>query len=130
MSKRISTRAGGKKRGAVIRNTLAVKPLGIKNNRYELDARAAMLAMKHNVQNEQHLIDLYVLADICDRLSGERYIKVHVASVKSLIEKVHKTDKVCHFDYVAMEPSADVLLEFFRHAKNADIARVCLEAAK
>lgn len=118
-----------RKRGKTIKHRLALKPLGVKNTNYELSARAALLAMKHNVHTQQHLIDLYVLADITERLSCERYIKVHAASVKNLIEKAYQTEQVGHFDYVAMEPSADVLLDFFGKAKNADIARVCLEAA-
>lgn len=129
---RAERRAKNRKRspGARIKNALALKPLCFKNTKYELDARAALVAIKHNVFNQQHLVDLYVLADICERLSDERYIRVHSSSVKALVEKAHDTEHVGHFDYVAIEPSADVLLGFFRNAKNADIARVCLEAAK
>lgn len=119
-----------RKQGRKIKNNLALKPLGVKNTRYELDARAALLAMKHNVQTQQHLVDLYVLADICERMSDERYIKVHSASVKNLIEQVYATEHVGHMEYTAMEPSADILLGFFAKQKNSDIARVCLEAVR
>lgn len=119
-----------RKSGAKFKHKLAVKPLGFKNTKYELDAHAALVAIKHNVFTQQHLVDLFVLADICERLTDERYIRVHSASVKRLIEAAYETDHVGHFDYVAIEPSADVLLGYFRNAKNADIARVCLEAAK
>ena len=119
-----------RKTGARIKHRMALKPLGFKNTKYELDARAALVAMKHNVFTQQHLVDLYVLADICERLSDERYIKVHAASVKNIIEQAHQTEVVMRLDYLAMEPSADVLLQFFQGAKNADIARACLEGAR
>lgn len=119
-----------KKRGKKIKNRLALQPLGVKNTKYELDARAALLAIKHNVFQEQHLVDLYVLADICERMTDERYIKVHSTSVKNLIELAYQNGRVGHMEYASMEPSSDVLLGFFKGAKNADIARACMEAAK
>ena len=119
-----------KKTGKRIKHKLALKPLGVKNTRYELDARAALLAMKHGVQNQQHLVDLYVLAEITEKLSDEKHIKVHAASVKNIIEQAHQTGVVMRLDYLAIEPSADVLLDCFRNARNADIARVCLESAR
>jgi hypothetical protein len=118
-----------RKTGKKIRQNLALKPLGFKSHKYEISARAALLAIKHHVHTEQHLIDLFVLADISELLSAERYIRVHAASVKNLIEQAHQTGRVGHLEYAAMEPSADVLLGFFAGQKNGDIARVCLEAA-
>ena len=72
---------------------------------------------------------MYVLAEITERMSNEHYIKVHSASVKNLIERAHQTGRIERLEYAAMEPSADVLLQVFRGAKNADIARTCLEMA-
>jgi len=43
----------GKKSGARIKNRVAVIPLGMKRSKYEISARSALLAMKHNVHNEQ-----------------------------------------------------------------------------
>lgn len=119
-----------KKRGKTIKHRLTLKPLGFKSTKYEMDARAALVAIERNVFNQQHLVDLYVLAEITEKLSDEHYIKVHAASVKNLIEQAHQNDRVARLEYAAIEPSADVLLQVFRSAKNADIARICLEAGK
>lgn len=119
-----------RKRGRTINHRVTLKPLGMKDPRYERKARAALVAIQHNVFLEKHLVDLYVLADICQRLSDERYIKVHSASVKNLIEQAYKAGRVERLEYAAIEPSADVLLQFFAVQKNLDIARVSLNAAK
>jgi len=58
-----------KKRGKHIRQSGCVIPLGIKRTTYEINARAAMLAIERRVCNEQHLIDIWVLADLCERLN-------------------------------------------------------------
>lgn len=115
--------------GARINHALALKPLGMKDTKYELDARTALVALKHNVHNQQHLVDLYVLAEITEKLSAERYIKVHADSVRRLVNKAHEDGRLERMDYLAIETSADMLIGSFRAAKNADVARVCLEAA-
>lgn len=119
-----------KKRGKKIRHNVAVQPLGVKSTKYELSARAALLAIERGAHNEQHLVDLYVLAKICEKLTEELHIHVHAASVKSLVQQAHQTGRISRLEYAALEPSANALLECFRSAKNTDIVRVCMEAAK
>lgn len=120
-----------KKRGKKINHTVAVVPLGIKRNTYELAARAALLAIKRNAYNDQHMADLAVLAVLSERLSNERYILVHSASVKRSIEKIWQDGMgfVPRFDYVALESSADLLLGFLSKQKNLDIAQACIQSA-
>jgi hypothetical protein len=119
-----------KKRGKKIKHQMAVQPFGVKNTKYELSARAAMLAIERGAHNEQHLVDIYVLAEIASKLSAERHIQIHAASVRNLIEQAHQSGRMSRLEYAALEPSANALLECFRAAKNTDIVRVCMEAHK
>lgn len=58
-----------RKSGANIKQKDCVIPLGIKRNKYELNARAAILAIERRSCNEQHLVDIWVLADLCERMN-------------------------------------------------------------
>jgi len=109
---------------------LAVLPLGIKRSRYELDARAALLALMHNTAKEQHLIDLYCLAKLCEAVSKEPHIKAHVGSIERLCEEIYHADyKVTALQYVAIAASTDMLIDFFNKQPNALIARTALYLA-
>lgn len=122
-------RKPGKKRGNRIRNTLALRPLGVKSNRYEIQARASLLAIKRGIVNMDHMTNLFVLADLSHRIGGEAHIDVHAATIKRLCDQVHDAGYVCDdLTYCALESSAGVLLEFIHAQKNIDIARHALEA--
>jgi hypothetical protein len=108
---------------------LAVVPRGAKRNRYEIDARAALLAMENDCANQQHLVDLYCLAKLCDELSPPlmMHIKQHCASVRRLCDEIHEAEYICTgLRYAAMQSSANLLLDWFHLQPNASIARIAL----
>jgi len=109
----------------------------MKRNRYALDAHAALLAPEHNVAQQSHLADLYVLAELCDALycaaerrdamTGEVHIKQHCDSVRRLCNEIHDADYACTpLRYAAMEASANLLLGWFERQPNAVIARTAI----
>lgn len=103
-----------KKRGARINQSAATLPLGIKRTKYEFDARAAMLAIERGVCNEQHIVDLFVLADLCEHLNNgaEKHIQVHTDSVKKLAEAIH--NKTCNgLAAASIIASSNILLDWF-----------------
>jgi hypothetical protein len=108
-------------------STLAVVPLGAKRNRYEIDARAALLALENDCANQQHLVDLYVLAELCDELTDEPHIRAHCDAVRRLCDEIHNAEYVCTgLRYAAMQSSANLLLDWFHLQPNASIARIAL----
>jgi hypothetical protein len=96
----------------------------MKRNRYEIEARAALLALQHGVAKNSHLVDLFVLSELCDAMTGEAHIRQHCASVRRLCDEIHDTEYECtELRYVAMETSANLLLEWFERQPNVLIAR-------
>lgn len=124
-SKRKPIRRPGKKSGARINNTLAIKPLGIKTaTTYELSAHAALLALDNDSATQDHLVNLYVLADLADRIGGEFFVQQHAATIKRLCDQIHGDAYHCgHLTYVAMRASTDVLLRWVLTQKNIEIAK-------
>ena len=118
-----------RKQGKKIKNKLALKPLGFKSNKYELNARTALLKAEHGIYTQQNMIGLYCLQEIVRKLSGERYVQAHADSVKRLSVQAAEDGHISRMDYISLEASSDILLQVFAQAKNADIARVSLEAA-
>jgi len=114
-----------KKRGKHIKHRIAVIPLNAKANRYEIHARAALLALRSGVAQESHLVDLYVLADLCERLGAKAHISAHCGAVKRLCDEIHGAGyQSTEMRSVAMEASADILLEWFASQRNCDIAKI------
>lgn len=122
-----------RKTGKRIKHSIAVNPLNMKigaGNSYELDARAALLALSANVHTEQHVINLWVLAEICGSLAlqkakdNERYALAHCATVKRLCGLV-KGDNCQRMEYVAISSSVDLLLEWFAIQSNSAISKIC-----
>ena len=68
-----------RKSGNKIKNKAVTLPLGMKRNGYEINAGAALLAIERGICNEQHTIDLWVLADLCERMNEgkEKHIESH-----------------------------------------------------
>ncbi len=116
-----------RKRGNRIKHRAVVMPLGVKQSKYELNARAALLALARGVHNQQHLADLYVLAEICGEIADEPHIKAHVLTVQRLIDGIYSSGKATEADKIAMEASIGVLLDYFKAAPNAAVARVTTE---
>lgn len=109
---------------------IAVLPLGVKRMKYELDARAALLALEHGSAKEQHLIDLYCLARLCEAMSKETYVMAHVSAVDRLCGDIHAADcKATPLQHTAMAASSEVLINFFNKQPNALIARTALDLA-
>ena len=116
-----------KKRGAKIKQGIAVLPFGMKRMKYEMDARAALLAVQRGICNEQHIVDLWVLADLCERLEpGETHILKHCESVKKLCEAIH--NKTCDgLAGVSLTASAHILLEWVHKQNNSKVCRIAME---
>lgn len=113
-------------------STLAVVPLGMKRNKYALDAHAALLALGHNVAKESHLVDLWTLVELCDAMCPPivMHIKQHSLAVKRLCDEIHAQDYQCQpMQYASMEASAALLLDWFEAQPNARIAKTALELA-
>lgn len=113
-------------------STLAVVPIGMKRNKYALDAHAALLALGHNVAKESHLVDLYTLAALCDAMCPPivMHIKQHSLAVKRLCGEIYADGYQCsELRYASMEASANLLLDWFDKQPNAKIARLALKMA-
>lgn len=115
-------------------SSLALKPLGVKDSHHELSARAALLALKANCHADDHLASLYVLAELCEALnmaqSKEQYINSHAESVRRRINDIHEAGRCSHLDYSALEPSVNLLLDWFRVQPNALVAKIALSTIK
>lgn len=124
-----------RKRGAH-HSRIAVIPLGVKvATKYELGARAALLALGVGAGNDQHLADLVVLASLCRRLPHPRHIGVHSEAVFNLIGGISDmgSGAMDYGSYAAnplqmssLSSSVDVLLEWMLSQRNSDIARICV----
>lgn len=124
-SKRKPIRKPGKKSGARINNTLAIKPLGIKTaTTYELSAHAALLALEHGCATEDHLIHLFVLHQLCTRMSTELAVVRHAESIDRLCFEIKARGYLCGRDsYISMSASVRWLIDWLKVQKNIDIAR-------
>jgi len=113
-----------RKSGKKIKHSSVVMPLGVKKPKYELSARAALIAIKHDCFNDQHLADLYVLSEICEKLGDEAHISKHAEYVKRMCEIAHGAGRLSLNDYISLEVSANVLIDYFSRSSNVEIARV------
>jgi hypothetical protein len=96
----------------------------MKRNKYALDAHSSLLALRSGVANQVHLIDLYVLAELCQKLTEEPHIIAHCGSVRRLCNEIHDAEYQCsELRYAAMEASANLLLNWFEKQSNPVIAR-------
>lgn len=117
-----------KKRGKKIRQNLVLQPLGVKTTRYEILARCSLVALQTGHATHEHLVNLYVLADLCDALSDELYITRHCDAVKRLCQQIDTDAYVCaDLTYQSMEASANLLLGWFHAQDNMRIARAALK---
>jgi hypothetical protein len=120
-----------RKQGKKINQGFCVLPLGMKRTKYEMDARAALLAIERGVCTEQHIVDLWVLADLCERLNEgrEKYISTHAESVKSLAEAIH--NKTCNgLASVSIVASSNILLDWIHKQDNRKIIDIALSQIK
>lgn len=100
-----------KKRGKKIRQNLALMPPGIKATRYEILARCSLVALQTGNAAKEHLVNLYVLADLCHALSSELYVTRHCDAIKRLCQQIDEDGYVCSgLTYASIEASANLLL--------------------
>lgn len=120
-----------RKSGAKIKHNVAIMPLGVKRNKYELDARIAMMAIEKGMFDEQHIVDLWVLADLCERLNQgkEKYISVHAASVKKLAADIQakEADSLTPLSIVS---SGGILLDWVHKQDNKKVFNVAMQQIK
>lgn len=60
----------------------------------------------------------------------EQYINSHAESIRRRINDIYEADRCSHLDYAALEPSVDLLLDWFRNQPNALIAKIALSTIK
>ncbi len=126
--KRQQTKTPGKKRGATIKNTHALRPFGIKTNGFELPVRAALLALNAGIVSDDHLVMLWTLADMAQRIGGETYIQSHVQTLKRMCYEIEHASTCTPLQYIAIETSANLLVNWLHQQKNVDIARNAVQA--
>jgi len=111
---------------------LAVIPLNAKSNRNELKERAALTALMAGCAAQQHVVDLYILADLCEDLTIEPHIAIHAKSVKRLCNELHdRAYQASTLQAMAMTASVDVLINWMKLQSNkrvADLARKKMHA--
>lgn len=114
-------------------STIAVRPFGAKTSDFEMAARAALVALKADCANEQHLVNLYVLAEMCEalNLTQERHVVSHCASIKRLCNAIHADGYYSGcLATTSMTASVDVLLKWFHTQPNLKIAQVAKRKVK
>jgi len=112
---------------------LCVNPLGIKSVSYEMNARAGLLAIQANCHSEQHLADLYVLAELCHKLvktNDDAWIKTHSDTVQRMIESIFDKGRSQRSEYLGLETSVNLLLGWFHTRSNKDIAKIATSEIK
>ncbi len=124
-------RKPGKKTGARITHTLALKPLGIRNLiAYELPTRAAIVAIENQAYTSDHLAHLYSLGDMARRISSLPHIQSHAASVMRMCESIHQSGGCGEMVADSMRVSANLLLEWINQQSNAAISHAANKAIK
>ena len=128
-NKRIQARKPGKKRGAKINQSHALRPFGIKTNGFEFPVRAALLTLDTGSTTYDHLAMLWTLADMSERISSEPHILTHAETLKRMCYAVRTAEYRCDaMQYVAIETSANLLVNWLHQQKNVDIASCAVRA--
>lgn len=117
-----------RKRGKTIKNNYAVIPFGVKRGSYELSARAAMLALERGVYEEQNIVDLWVLADLCERLNEGKHFHIthHSSTVKRLCADIQES-KHNSYTILSIISSAGVLLDWVHKQPNSKVLTIAQE---
>ena len=115
-----------KKSGAK-HSRLAVIPLNAKTTRNEMSNRAALTALMAGCATQQHVVDLYVLADLCETLNTGKtpHIETHVMSIKRLCNELHDRNyQASTIQAMAMTASVNILIDWMGGLTNKKIADV------
>lgn len=119
-----------RKRGKRINQNVAVIPLGMKRNDYDMIARTALVAFKSGIVTDKHIGALVSLAYLCEHLHSEPHIMQHAASVIRLCAEAQDNKRVTDLQYIALETSTDVLLKWFHLQKNFKVINAAMAEAK
>lgn len=120
-----------RKQGAKIKHSLALKPLGIKGTQYERDVRVAILAIEKGVCNEQHIVDIWTMADMAERLNKGRlkYISTHCQSIKRLADAIH--NGTCDgLGAISIVASSNILLDWIHSQPNKKVCDIAIQQIK
>ena len=95
--------------------------------------RAALTALMAGCATQQHVVDLYVLADLCETLNtGKKaHIVTHTQAIKRLCAELH--DRNYHASTIqaqAMTASANILIDWLHGQPNSRIAEVASRKMK
>jgi len=102
---------------------LAVIPLNAKSTRNEIKERAALTALMAGCATEQHVVDLYILADLCEDLTKETHIVTHARSVKRMCNELQNRAYLAStLQAMSMTASADILINWIKVQQNKRIA--------
>ena len=125
-------RAPGKKRGATIKNSIALIPLNAKDSgKYERSAYAALTALEHGVANMDNLRALWILADLSERIAKDRYAIQHAATVKRLCAMIKADEFTCSdMTLHSLSISTDVLLRWLVTQPNMEIAKAARDTIR
>ena len=102
----------------------AVLPLNLRSNRQEMRARGALVALSADCLNEQHLCDLYILADLCHNINQRRaaHITTHADSVKRMCNEIKDRDyRTSTTLMLAMIASSNLLIDWMATQPNKKI---------
>jgi len=106
---------------------LAVIPLNAKSTRNEMSNRAALTALMAGCATQQHVVDLYVLADLCETLNTGKtpHISTHVQAIKRLCNELHDhAYQASTLKAIAMTASVNILIDWMGGLANKKIADV------
>ena len=120
-----------RKSGRKIKHKIAAIPGNAKKSMYELPARAALVALNADCATDDHLANLWVLSELCEALNlaqnKEQYIHSHCESIRRRIEDIHMAGRCGRLDYCAIEPSVNLLLDWFDIQPNTLIAKIAYD---
>lgn len=113
-----------KKRGKQYKR-IAVLPNGVRRDTaWELPIRAALLSAEHGSMNNDHLHDIWVLAEIAKRTGAKAHVLTHAEALQRLAELVYNHHgQVDSLTFGSIDASASILLEYVKGVSNYDIAK-------
>ena len=119
------TRKPGKKSGAKIKHGIAVVPLNAKGNQFTWAVHCALLMADKNLLTQDHLVDLYVLAEIAQKIGCPAHLNTHSETIKRLADEIHAQGyKVTVNQCVALKASANLLCDWMHTQPNSRIANI------
>lgn len=123
-------RSPGKKRGATINHSIALRPFNAKDTGvYERSCYSALTALEHGVANMDNLRALWILADVSERIAKDHYAIQHAATIKRLCTIIKADEFTCgDMTLNSLSISVDVLLRWLVMQPNMEIATAARNA--